>query len=390
MKPSDIDKIQEAGLITAEQRDRIIAHFQLKEEDSRFLVIVSFIGAILVAAGIALLIAAHWEDIPRGVKLAGGLALMLGAHGGGWGLREKSHYPKSGEALHLAGSLLFLANIALVGQIYHLSSRPGNAFLLWWAGIAALPWLLRSAAQFALLLTAVGIWLGVEINDRNSLFCCDDERQVLVYALLGLAYAGWGFWLRRGGETAFATVAERFGLLVFSVFSYPIMWAGFGNWRHWDGAYAGWLPALLALPAVAGAVSGGRHLPRPWRMAWGATLAGLAVALVGVFLWPTAEYWHWFGRMTPLNTLAAVVLFAYAFLQVRVGVLLRSRFMINLSVVFMALYIIAIYIGLIGSMAFTGMMFVVSGVLLLVFGIFLERQRRSLMKEMKTQPEVHS
>src|ERR1035437_3824153 len=129
MKTTDIEKIHEAGLISAGQRDTIIAHFGLKDEGSKFLVIVSFIGAVLVAAG---------------------LALLLGAHGAGWWLRDaRKDYPKTGEALHFAGSLLFLGNIALIGQIYHLSSRPGNAFLLWWLGLAALPWLLRSAAQFA-------------------------------------------------------------------------------------------------------------------------------------------------------------------------------------------------------------------------------------------------
>ena len=226
MKRTDIENIHAASLITAGQRDQIIAHFGLKDEGGKFLVIVSFLGAVLVAAGIALLIGAHWDEIPRGVKLFGGLALMLGAHGVGWWLRgggassqPRKNHPKTGEALHFAGSLLFLANIALVGQIYNLSSRPANAFLLWWLGIAALPWLLRSAAQFALLLLGVGIWFGVEINDATSLIRFDDEHQVLAYALLGLGFTGFGFLLRKGSNQGFSTVAETLGLLDFTVFS---------------------------------------------------------------------------------------------------------------------------------------------------------------------------
>ena len=45
MKTTDIEKIHAAGLISAEQRDKIIAHFDLKDEGGKFLVIVSFIGA---------------------------------------------------------------------------------------------------------------------------------------------------------------------------------------------------------------------------------------------------------------------------------------------------------------------------------------------------------
>ena len=169
MKTTDIEKIHDAGLITEEQRQKIVEHFQLKEDGGgNFLAIVSIIGAVLIAAGITLLIAAHWNDIPRGVKIAAGLVLMLGFHAGGWwlstlrsspatedGREVQGKYRKTGEALHLIGSCLFLANIALIGQIYNIVSRPPNTFLLWWIGIAALPWLLRSAAQFALLLLAL-------------------------------------------------------------------------------------------------------------------------------------------------------------------------------------------------------------------------------------------
>jgi uncharacterized membrane protein len=131
MKHSDIEKIHEAGLITAEQRDKIIAHFGIKEEGGKFLAIVSMIGAVLITAGIILLISANWNEIPRGVKIALGVTLMLGAHGAGWWLREvHGVYRKSGEALYLVGAGLFLANIALLGQIYNLSSRLPNAFLL--------------------------------------------------------------------------------------------------------------------------------------------------------------------------------------------------------------------------------------------------------------------
>src|SRR5437660_10642686 len=115
MKYSDIEKIEQAGLITAEQRQQIVAHFKLKEETSNTLMIFSFVGAILVVGGIMLLIGAHWDEIPRGIKIAVGLALMLGVHGAGWYLREvQGIYGKSGEALHLVGSGLFLANIALI------------------------------------------------------------------------------------------------------------------------------------------------------------------------------------------------------------------------------------------------------------------------------------
>jgi uncharacterized membrane protein len=406
MKTTDIEKIHGAGLISAEQRDKIIAHFGLKEDGGKFLVIVSFIGAVLIAAGIVLLIAAHWNEIPCGVKIATGLLLMLGFHTGGWWLREgggdatspvssatgvsqlRGKYRKTGEALHLIGSCLFLANIALICQIYHLSSRPANAFLLWWLGIAALPWLLRSVAQFALLLLGIGIWFGVEINDSTSLIRFDEEHQVLLYALLGLVFTGFGFLLRRGANKDFSTVAETFGLLAFTIFSYPLTWAGFLSWGYQPAELNRWiLPALGSLAALLVAL-GCRNLtalPQQWRATWGATLAGAAVLLVAANFVPQQSEWHWFGHMTPLNTVAAIAFFIYGLLQVQVGVQERSRFLVNLGVISIALDMIATYIGLFGSMAFTGMMFIISGAFLILFAVFLEKKRRALMKQIKSQ-----
>ena len=392
MKYGDVQKLQEAGLITDEQRQKIVEHFQLKEDGGKFLVIISFIGAVLIAAGIALLIAAHWDEIPRGVKLISGLALMLGAHGTGWWLRDaRKNYPRTGEALHFAGSLLFLANIALVGQIYHLSSRPANAFLLWWVGIAALPWLLRSAAQFALLLLGIGIWFGVEINDSTSLIRFDDEHQVLLYALLGLGFAGFGFWLRKSSNRDFSRVAETLGLLGLAIFSYPLTWAGFLSCGYRHAELNQWLlPALGALAALL-ALSGCRHLTalsQQWRLTWGVTLAGAAALLVAANFVAQQSEWHWFGHMTPLNTVAAIAFFIFGLLQVQVGVQERSGFLVNLGVVFIALDLIATYIGLFGSMAFTGLMFIISGAFLILFAVFLEKKRRALMKQIKTPKEA--
>jgi uncharacterized membrane protein len=392
MKTTDIEKIHEAGLITTEQRDNIIAHFGLKEGGNRFLVIVSFIGAVLVAAGIVLLIGAHWDEIPRGVKLFTGLALMLGAHGAGWWLRNvRRDYPKTGEALHFAGSLLFLANIALVGQIYHLSSRPANAFLLWWLGIAALPWLLRSTAQFAMLLLGIGVWLGAEINDPTSLIRFDNEHQVLIYALLGLVFTGFGFLLRRSSYNDFSGMAETFGLLVFAIFSYPLTWSGFLSWGYRHEEFNHWILPALGIAAALLVALGCRNLtslPQQWRMTWGATLAGAAALLVLANFVPQQNEWFWFGHMTPFNTVAAIAIFIFCLLQVQVGVQLRSRYLVNLGVTFIALDIIATYIGLFGSMAFTGLMFVISGVFLIIFAVFLEKKRRRLMKQIKATQET--
>jgi len=421
MRYGDIEKLHDAGLITGEQRQKIIGHFQLKEDGGgKFLAIVSIIGAVLITSGIALLISAHWNEIPRGVKIAGGIALMLGFHAGGWWLRGSGtgilpvrfsadgspapqkltgkmpvplsgKYRKTGEALHLIGSGLFLANIALIGQIYNIVSRPPNAFLLWWIGIAALPWLLRSKAQHVLLLLAFGIWFGLEVNERAGWIYCDDERQVVLYSLLGLVYLGTGWVLRRSAFAEFAGVTEKLGLLAFLIFFYPQTWKNFfGNWNNPETQQ--WIfPALglVALALLAIGIKNLRALTAQWRWTWFAALLGMMLFMATAWfgLWQldhpvSPRYFYWGESWSYL--VATLALFVFCLLQIQVGLQERSPLLMNLGVAFIALDILAAYFSLFGSMARTGVMFLISGIFLIVFGVYLEKKRRKLMKQIKS------
>jgi uncharacterized membrane protein len=391
MKRADIQKLCEAGLITDAQRQHIIAHFDLKEEGgNKFLAIVSIIGAVLIAAGIVLLISAHWNEIPRGVKIAVGILLMLGAHGAGWWLREvRNKYRPAGEALHLIGSCLFLANIALLGQIYNLVSRPPNAFLLWWIGIAALPWLLRSKAQLVLLLLAFAIWFGFEVNERGGWVYCESSRQILVYALLGIVYLGAGYCLRGGKFSEFAGVTENLGLFVFLIFFYPLTWKEFFGWDNSE-VQQWFFPALaaFALLLLAAGVKNLHALARQWRWTWFAAMLGMAIFMGTVWFgcWEVnhsagTPYFYRDDSWAHLG--GTLALFVFCLLQIQVGLQDRSSLLVNLGVGFIALDILAAYCDLFGSMARTGVMFLISGIFLIVFGVYLERKRRALMKQLQ-------
>ena len=388
MRYSDIEKIQRAGLITVEQQHQIVEHFKLKEEGSKFLTIISLVGAVLVACGVILLIAANWEEIPRGIKIAVGLLLMLGAHSGGWYLREvNGQFRKSGEALHLVGSGLFLGNLALIGQIYHLSARPPDAFLLWWAGIAALPWLLRSKAHHVLGLLAFGLWFGMEINQQGSpIYFGNDEYQILLYALLGLVYVGGAYCLSRTSFAEFASPTEKLGLLAFQAFSFPLTWSALYRDHEGLAAVSPWIfPALagLALLVIAVGVPALTDLTPQWRWTWGLALAAGIGLLAGELFW--APHWSVGQGWNPVHFhwFCTVALFLLCLLQIQVGVHRRSEFMVNLGVALVALNIISTYINLFGSMARTGVMFLIGGVFLIVFGIYLEKKRRALMRQLK-------
>lgn len=390
MKTSDIDHLHSAGLITAEQRAAIIEHYQLDHESNRLLVILAIIGAVLVSAGIILLIASNWEDIPRLVKLAGALVLLVGAHGAGWRLARDGRHPVIAQALHLVGSGMFLANIALVGQTYNLSSRPPNAILLWLAGVVPLAWILRSRAHHILSLCIFGLWLGLELNQHDSFLFFDGEaRQFMVYALLGSLFIGLGQWLDRSRFPEFGPATEKFGLLALHLAAYPMaLGPYYGSDKVAAGAWAiaGGITVAAAALALISAARWRVVVDTQWRWVWAlAQLGLLALTWHGL----TAErhgWWYETRHEFGPHWIAMPVLFLFCLIQAHVGLIRRSPWMINLAITFIGVYIITAYIELFGTMQQTGLMFLMGGALLIGLAIYLERKRRALLKRMTATP----
>jgi uncharacterized membrane protein len=405
VKLSDIDDIHKAGLITENQRDAIVTHFELDRGSNKLLAILSIIGAVLVSAGIILLIASNWDDIPRFVKLAGGLALLGGAHAGGWFLGRAGRHPRVAEALHLIGSVMFLANIALVGQIYHLSSRTPNAILLWLVGIAPLAWILRSKAQHILTLCVLLLWLGLELNEPDSLLYFGGEaRQFMSYVIIGVALSGLGMLLQRSRFPEFGPPTEGFGILMLLVATYPLAIGPFYGFNEVTRsalivcaigtALAAILLVVSALktrliPDRQSGVPAARFLRGgEWRWTWAIAQAGvLGLAWFGLVMKYEGSQYAWKQQWTGPHWFAAPALFLFCLLQAQVGLLRRAPWLVNVAVAFIGLHIITAYFQLFGSMENTGLMFVTTGALLIGLAIYLERKRRSILKRMSGPPQ---
>jgi len=390
MKSTDIHRIREAGLITEDQAAAIIEHFRLDRQVNKLMVILGAIGAVLVGAGVILLLAANWADIPRGVKLAAGVAALVGAHVAGWRLARGGNHPVVSQAMHLTGSILFLANIALVGQVYNLVSRPANAILLWFVGIAGLPWLLRSRAQHVLTLLAFGIWLGIEAITKGSwIEMAQPQHVFIVFGLVGAVLLGWGTLLARSRFSEFGSVTEYLGLYVLQVCLFPLTIGEFYPRNVATGSELV-LPSALAAGAIGlFLLNAARSKLIPvaqWRVVWAASLCGVA-ALAWAGLFGTGG-WDWrLGNVTPgWHWLASIALFVFCLVQIHVGLLRRAAWMVNLAIAFIAVHALTAYIQLFGSMKDTGMVFVIGGVFLIGLAWYLERKRRALLKRMNASP----
>jgi uncharacterized membrane protein len=291
------------------------------------------------------------------------------------------NYPRFASAAHVVGSVLFLLAIALIGQVYNISSREPNAFLLWAVGIAALPWLLQSRAQYVLWMVAVSAWLVAEAGEPGSplyLRSFDGAATLLgVFGLLWLA-VGLAQRLLYAHRGLLALVA---GLHGFSrnAAQLPMAW---------------WVIGAITLTAALACLLKDAQLSpaskRVWSVAWLA--AALCVLLATVpFEWRHMGLEHrtWLAK-DRYAWLAALVLLGFCIAQIQAGLARGSATLINLGVAFVALNITVIYLRLFGSMMQTGLMFVFTGIALVALAWALERARRKLMAQLPTQGAHHA
>ncbi len=372
------------GVISEPQRAALLARHPAVERTSRFVAVLTTLGGLLLTIGVSLIIKSNWQQIGDWVKIGGLTTLLVAAYGVGWRLKEDPRgYPKTGAALLMAGALLFLCGIALVSQIFHLNSRPASGVMIWCLGISAVPWLTRAKGAQFVSLVALFVWLGMEMTSRDSwiyLGSVSNEPVLLsFYFLAGAALWASGLALSSTRWKIFAGMHEFWGLIVMGGVLYIL-----GFWRHFsrftqpelDWASGAAPAGVLLLAAVFAAVA--------WRHA-GKTLRSvgpwLLVALVPIFAISLGRDFGDRGWLWSAWSWASLFLISIA--VIKQGIETQRESWVNLGILFVAVNVVTRYFDLFGTMLEGGVFFILSGALVLAIGIFLEKQRRRLLRRLR-------
>jgi hypothetical protein len=130
-----------AGILTAEQRTRLLAHAAARRPPAGTsgTVWLAVFAGLFVVAGFALLVAHNWASIGPAARVVAFLAFLTIV--GEAALRVRA--AAAGVALELVWFVLPLVGIGLYGQTFHLAGDPILPFLTWLALTAPLAWLSR-------------------------------------------------------------------------------------------------------------------------------------------------------------------------------------------------------------------------------------------------------
>lgn len=375
-----------AGAVTAEQARQIEALHPENEGAAgrRFLTIVTALGGALCAVGLALIISANWQDIHRWVKIGVFVALLVSAYAfGAWLKDGPRQMPKVGEALLMLGCVMLMLGIALVSQIFNLSGRPGDAVLIWIVGIAAVPLLTRARGTFFVLLVAVYAWVCIEASASDGWLIIDTPKHLngehsLPFAVLCVSLVFfWTASLWTAAYRRFADMQEPWALagVCFMVYAASFLHE---TWRSGQNVLAGHSAlGFIGLATLAAAVAARRDFTR-WRQLspWLLLAAVPAWIALGGFFGPDAR--------VACAWLSSTTLLALNVFMARAGLRQGEPWLVNLGIAFIALNIFTCYFDFFSSMLDQGMMFLVSGVVVLGLGWFLERKRRALLGAIKS------
>lgn len=368
-----LDRWQSATIIDLSTADRIRKFESEREPKKPWGVIIAVVfGCVMVAAGVLLFIAAHWDDLSptqRFVLVISKVALfhILGAV-----FAKRSQYLSM--ALHAIGTVALGAGIFLAGQIFNLEEHWPGGIMLWALGAAIAWWLLRDWAQGVLVAILVPFWLVGEWEVRVSdAYRRGDHIGAAFVLILALIYLGA---VAPGERSPLRRALMWLGGLAF----FPaVFWASLSAWENvqeegwrWFQRYqlpmpvwlGGWL-AVIMLPLVLG------YCLRPTRLWWHAGAAVWVLGLSGVSRYMNPEK----------NILVYLWCLLGCVAMIWWGVDDRRKERINLGMAAFGITLLTFYFSSVLDKFGRSTALMAMGSIFLVGGYYMERLRRRLVSQ---------
>ena len=330
-------------------------------------------GAVMMAAGILLFVAAHWDELSPMARFALVLLMTAAFHVGGALAAIK--FPPLATAFHAVGTTTLGAGIFLAGQIFHLEEHWPGGIMMWAAG-AWIAWLLlRDWPQATLAAILTPAWLAGEWAVATERFSGGQQILSQAVLLLSLTYLS----LRTKENDG---PIERALMWIGGIVLIPSSIAAAQHWWFWGGDVvpaklqaAGWLVGV-------GAPIGLAYWHRKSK-AWINLLAGLWVVVLASMTSITRDealgdlvqhFWRDFGLY--------LWLWAGAIGLIWWGARESRRERVNLGVACFGITVVTFYFASVMDKLGRSMSLIGLGALLLVCGWFLERGRRRLLARM--------
>jgi len=357
---------QREGLLDGATAARIEA-YEGRAKAPYLLYAVGGLGALAVSIGLLSIVAANWEAIPAGLKLALDFVL-LGALAAAIYRVEAKSWIREVVIFVFYGAVL--ASIGLVAQVYHQGGKLGDALLLW--GLITAPVVLHGNGRVlgATWLIALQTMCLLQLEEHRPRFFHESAVTFLasfyVMSLGLIALGAWGHLRRVKPELAgVAATLGRLELVALATLA-PLAW-----YEEKTSSLGGFGVICVVVVLLAAAIALAVRDEASRGSARGAHLAFVGTAVLTGFLpWVVAH---------DKNGLMAVLSFFVSWSLLGFIAYRQGRFnLLNVATAFLGVRLLIIYFEVFGSLLDTGIGLLSGGVLtLLLAWIWVRWARRS-------------
>lgn len=402
----EINRWQEEKLIPTELASLLVARYPEPVTKSRLVTILLMLGSILMGLGALLFIGSNWEHLTKLVKVELIVSAILVTNLLAWRFRFlPGNSPRLGSGLFVTGNIFFGAAIWLISQIFNQDLSMSDGLMLWSIGAAGMALAVREAPLACLtagLIAAYNLSSPFHIFDSSI----SADRQSLLQFALTFGLSVWFAYLLRspwstiitlvGGGIWISINASALGLLAYGVALFAIYLCHRLWWQPFalGYLYTGTIASLSALFSMT--FSYGDYASVPSNGYWIALASLITLIFVGAkhrqfapetLVAGLVMLGAWFCSAILNNSGAVIVgnltLFAAMLSLIFAGLnRLRSATIVNITLVFFVIDIVARYFDTFFKMLDRSVFFVAGGLLLVVFGSYLEKTRRKLLDGM--------
>ena len=370
MKRKDIERLQAAGLISAEQAVAIAEHFHLNGTRGRQWLVwsMSTLAGLLILGGVIMLVSANWELIPDVVKMGTAMALLPGAWVA-WARTRETH-PLIAEGLGLVGGGMWLACIALYGQIFQLQNPFVEGCALFFVGVVAFPFLVRLRVLMLVVAVASAVLLGAMEDNSGSWLSLHswlghDSETLAAFTLLALLW--WGLAERWRGAAGVCRCYTWLSIPAMFCFLFmvqvPLLYQSVSP--EWE------TPLVLLLVAAPLLLAVLKPQEYSWRCWWLMVLLLAAPLPLGLVMYSGIEL---------LGVLCGFAMGGGLMWQ---GHHARRIAWLNYGSLMILLAGVALVANVLESLTGSGLVLIMAGLVMLGLVWLLEKQRRMLVKSIK-------
>jgi uncharacterized membrane protein len=330
----DLARWRTEGWLTADGEANILSELARRQRGVGLAPVLSVLASVLLGFGAMSFVAAHWQEMPRGLRLGMLFSLLAGGYAVA-DIFERRGAPLIADAAILFSSALFGACIMLISQMFHIEGDASEAVLVWCGAALLGGTALRSNPSLALAMILAVVWWGMREFDRPGI----EWIFLPAWAAISAAFA-WQRW--RPGLHLSALALSAF-----------VIFLGF-EWQREDGhvLVLSIGLAIVALALFAERIQSLQSFSEP--------LLGYGIAMTLISSWALQ-----FFRSPNLIVLGLLALLTIAGMLALIahGIQRGHKGWMWLGYAGFSIEILLLYINTLGSMFSTSLFFLVAGLL---------------------------